>query len=111
MGTWDRAPVGWQDFLDTWIPLGCKDYNAKLFLLAMVLWSLWTSRNKRAIEGKFPRLPIELMFKCDGFLQKWRGLMKDGEQSKIGEWRNLVVKWVESFQEDCKRRAEDDSFM
>jgi hypothetical protein len=51
------------------------------------------------------------MFKCDGFLQKWRGLMKDGEQSKIGEWRTLVVKWVEAFQEDCKRRAEDDSFL
>ena len=50
---WDRIPVGWQDFLDNWIPLGCKDYNAKLFLLTMVTWALWTSRNKRANEGRF----------------------------------------------------------
>ena len=28
---WDRIPTGLQDFLDAWIPLGCKDYSAKLF--------------------------------------------------------------------------------
>ena len=47
---WVRIPTGWQDFLDTWIPLGCRDYHTKLFLLTKVVWTLWTTRNKRTIE-------------------------------------------------------------
>lgn len=34
---WDRAPNSLQDFLDVWIPLGCKQYDLKLTLLAFLL--------------------------------------------------------------------------
>ena len=89
---WNQAPTGWQDFLDNWFPFERRDYNAKLFLLAMVLWVLWITRNKRAIEGKFLRFPIELIFKCCVFVQKWKVLIRTGEQTKIeGVGRTGVV--------------------
>jgi hypothetical protein len=59
---WNRAPKSLQNFLDVWIPMGCDKYNLKLFLLATVMWGLWTTRNKQAIEGKFPRSPSEILF-------------------------------------------------
>ena len=34
---WERVPTSWQDFLDIWILLGCRDYNPKLFLSTIVL--------------------------------------------------------------------------
>jgi len=88
-----------------------SDYNAKLFLLAMVLWRLWLSRNKRATEGKFPRSPIELLFNCNGFLKKWKRLMRADEQAKIEEWGGQVKWWTESFQVKCRRRPSDDFFL
>jgi hypothetical protein len=32
---WDRAPCSLQDFFDNWSPLGCVNYNLKLFLLGL----------------------------------------------------------------------------
>ena len=76
----DRVPISWQDLLDNWIPLGCQDYNSKLFLSTIVLWMLWTARNKRMIEGKFPRYPTELLFKFNMFLQRWKVLLRRTNQ-------------------------------
>ena len=109
--SWDRIPGGWQDFLDNWIPLGCKDYNAKLFLLTMVTWALWTSRNKRAIEGLFPRYPADLLFKTNALLQKWRVLQRDSVQIKITEWAGQVRRWMETIQEEIGRRPAEDLFL
>ena len=94
---WDRIPIGWQDFLDTWIPLGRRVYHTKLFLLTMVAWTLWTTRNKRTIEGKFPRKPADLLFKTNFFLQKWKPLLRKGDQAKIEVLVAQVKGWTEPF--------------
>ena len=94
---WDRIPIGWQDFLDTWIPLGCRVYHTKLFRLTMVAWTLWTTRNKRTIEGKFPRKPADLLFKTNFFLQKWKPLLRKGDQAKIEVLVAQVKGWTEPF--------------
>jgi len=108
---WDRAPSGWQDFLDNWIPMGCKNYNAKLFLLTIVLWALWTSRNKRAIEGKFPTSPSELLFKTNAFLQRWMALLRERDKVKIMEWCGAMRGRTESFLMELKRRPPENPFM
>lgn len=60
---WDRSPTSMTDFLAIWLPIGGTDYNVKLFSLAAVTWTLWTSRNKMAIEKKLPKSPTDLLFK------------------------------------------------
>ena len=108
---WDRIPASWQDLLDNWIPLGGADYNSKLFTFAIILWSIWTSRNKRMIEGKFPRSPTELLYNCNSFLQKWKVLLRGGERSKVEAWTDQAKSWVEMFLEKLRNRPQDDLFM
>jgi hypothetical protein len=73
---WKRTPNDLQDFLDNWIPLeggmGGVDYGLKLFALAIVLWLLWTTRNKMPIEGVFQKNPTDILFKIRVCIQRWR---------------------------------------
>jgi hypothetical protein len=62
-----------QDFLDSWIPLGCGQYDLKLSLLAAVMWALWNARNKMAIEGVFVKSPTDMIFKINFFCGDGRG--------------------------------------
>ena len=108
---WDRELTSWQDFLDNWIPLGCRDYSSKLFLSTIVFWALWIIRNKRVIEGKFPRYPTELLIKSNKFLQKWKVLLRGEDQVKIEGWVAQVKGWLESFMEKLRRRPPEDTFL
>jgi hypothetical protein len=65
---WERAPDSLQDILDNWIPLGCADYKSKIFMLGVVLWAIWVTRNKIAIEGVAPKSPIDVLYKIHFFL-------------------------------------------
>jgi len=107
----DRVPISWQDFLDNWIPLGCKDYSPKLFISTIVCWALWTTRNKRVVEGKFPRYPTELLIKSNMFLQRWKTLLRGNDLVKIEEWVAQVKGWLETFLEKMRRRPPEDYFM
>jgi hypothetical protein len=51
---WDKVPLDFQDCMEGWIPLGCDNYKLKLFILGVVSWILWITRNKFAIEGVCP---------------------------------------------------------
>jgi hypothetical protein len=48
---WERAQDSLQDILDKWTPLGRADYKFKIFVLGVVLWAIWVTRNKIAIGG------------------------------------------------------------
>jgi hypothetical protein len=55
---------------------GCKKYNTKLFSLAVILWSLWTTRNKMVMEGVVLQRPAEIFYKTFSCTQSWRLRLK-----------------------------------
>ena len=106
----DRAPRSLQDFLDLWLPFGCANYNLKLVLLTTVLWGLWTTRNKRAIEGKFPRAPSDILFKINAFLQWWKVRLRNEDQHNLQILEGQVRCWME-FLLKLNSRPPDEAFM
>jgi hypothetical protein len=107
---WDRAPYSLQDFFDNWSPLGCVNYNLKLFLLGVVLRVLWITRNKLAIEGVPPKSLSDLFYKIHSFLQRWLVLLGGADQHKMDKLILQVQEWVSSFQEDVKVRPPFEDF-
>lgn len=104
---WERAPTGVQDFMDTWLCRGSRNPNLTIFCLAAVLWSIWLTRNKYAIEGVFPNKPTDMLFKIFTVMQRWQVLLK-GEEKEILEARSKTLRsWLEDFSKKCK----DDYFM
>lgn len=62
-----------------WIPLGL-DYHIKLFIFTIILWDLWTVRNKMGIDGSFLARRMKcFIIKIFMLLQKWRILLKEQE--------------------------------
>jgi len=90
------------DFLDGWLPLGCKNYGQKLITFAGALWSLWTTRNKMAIKGVFVKNPTDVLFKIDLHLQRWRILLRATDQMFLDGWRPQVKAWIEDFLEKVR---------
>jgi hypothetical protein len=53
-------------------------------------WSLWTTRNKFTIEGKFPRQPADCVFKTILSLQLWRPIQSDKDRTLLDELISLA---------------------
>ena len=47
---WDRIPHNLQDIFYSWLQLNCRNYHVKIFISAIVLWSIWNIRNKMGIQ-------------------------------------------------------------
>jgi hypothetical protein len=92
------------DCLEGWIPLGCSDYKLKLFILGVVLWILWTTRNKFAIEGGCPTSPADVVHKILSYLQRWRLLLK-GEQARMDARATQIRSWLACFREKLRSSA------
>jgi hypothetical protein len=108
---WERAPDSLQDILDNWIPLGCADYKSKIFMLGVVLWAIWVTMNKTAIEGVAPKSPTDVLYKIHFFLQRWRALLGAGSQKKIDDMAAHVQGWMMKLQEEIKSRPPTDDFI
>ena len=108
---WTRNPVCLQEFLDNWVPLGCKQYSLKIFLMTIVLWGLCTSRNKRVMKGKFTRTPSDIIFKINALLQRWQKLLRKDDRGALEVMVSQIRGWVEEFQEKLKDCPPDDVFL
>ncbi|CAL5053999.1 unnamed protein product [Urochloa decumbens] len=94
--------MGVHDLLEGWVPLGGKESIRIIFMLAIVLWDIWNTRNKIAIEGVFPRNPTDVLHKIYAYFQRWRVLLKGEDQAKLDTGMAQVRVWMEAFME--KRR-------
>jgi hypothetical protein len=55
-----------------------------VFFVALA-WALWNTRNKFSIERKFPRHPVDVIYKLIISLQLWRPLQSPMEQVFVDE--------------------------
>jgi hypothetical protein len=83
---WEKPPNILQDLFCNWIPLSCDMHNLKPILLASVLWSLWTIRNKIAIKGVSQKLQLKssskLLSICRDVGCTWGTLIKKAWTAK-----------------------------
>lgn len=100
-----------QDFFENWLPMNDREYGLKFFMLASVLWSLWTTRNKMAIEGVFPNDPADVLFKIHACLQKWRPRLGSAEKEQLNKLKVHVQGWVEAFLEERRKRPPENAFI
>jgi hypothetical protein len=105
---WTRPPTSLQYFSDYWLPLGAKSYSLKLLMLAAVMWSLWTTRNKIVVDGAFPKSTTEIFFKILVVLQKWRARLKQSEKAELDNQVAQVKGWLEEFVKKIKARTSED---
>lgn len=96
---WERCPSNLNDFFDNWLVLGSKNYHVKLFMFVIVLWGLWTVRNKMCIEKRFPKSSHEVFDKILQLMQKWRVLLKEQDTRFIDSSLKEVKTWLLKFWE------------
>lgn len=108
---WDRVPIGLQDFLEKWVKRGSKNNNLVIYCFTIVLWSLWTTRNKFAIEGVFPSQPLEILIKINFWMQKWQVLLRGGDRSRLEDKIKMATSWWKNFMEGVKNQPVAESFL
>lgn len=72
--------------------------------VGVLLWSLWTVRNKMTIEKKFPSHPADILFKCHLFLHTWTPLGKPCDEERMIE---TMVR-IRSIQMEARQVAAQD---
>jgi hypothetical protein len=72
-------------------------YRLSLFLFAGLAWALWNSRNKMAIEKRFPSNPLDVIRSSVLFMQKWLLLLKESDREITGKVLNKVKGFIGDF--------------
>lgn len=108
---WDRAPNDMGDFFENWIPLGCRNYGLKLFTFSVVVWVLWTTRNKMAIDKCFPESTNEVFFTISSCLQRWRALLQAADIGRLDEYEDRIKTWMVGFRASLEDRTKVEDFL
>lgn len=82
-----------------------------MFCFATVLWGLWTTRNKSAIEGKFPLQLTEILYKINMWMQRWQVLLKGEECVIPKDMFSSMKAWMEDFMRRKKNQTTVEDFM
>lgn len=91
---WDSVPVSFDDLHLNWLcKRGANDYHVDLFSFAAVAWTLWTVRNKGAMERIFPKV----IFKLVSCLQRWQILLTDPDRRKLADSLEMAEDWMKAF--------------
>lgn len=94
---WEGFPTSTWDFFDNWLPNKPRIKDLGLSVFAGLLWAIWRTRNKIAIEKKFPKSPTETLLYGSSFLQKWEVLQKGEEKNMMKQARAQLLAWSRSF--------------
>lgn len=100
---WDRIPLSLGDFLGGWPPMSCQDFDLKLFSISIVVWALWTNRNKMLVEHKLPSSPIAVLQKISFLLQKCGILLRAKNREKLDKTRSDLEGWIKLFVANTRR--------
>lgn len=90
---------------------GGRNYSLAIFCIAIVFWSLWTTRNKMVIEGVFPRQPTEILYKVKLWLQKWQVFLRRDEKTRLEEMIEKAKSWWKDFIKDRGNKPAQEYFM
>jgi hypothetical protein len=72
---WSGFPRSMEDLVLNWLPGGFKvSYQTALTCFAGVAWAIWLTRNKMCMLRVFLNNPIEIIYLCLSFVQKWQVL-------------------------------------
>jgi hypothetical protein len=93
------------------MPLGCKKYSTKLFSLAMVLWSLWSTRKKMVMEGVVLQRLADMFYKIFSCTQRWQLRLKLGDQEHQTRWVAQLRGWVDDLENKMKSNAQEEIFI
>lgn len=68
----EAYPTSLSEFYNMWLlGKGALPIRIIIFIFAGFTWALWTSRNKMAIEKKFPKAPTDVVYVALSLMQKW----------------------------------------
>ena len=92
---WGECPTSWEMWRGQWANGGLRiPKRLGNVLLAGVTWALWTNRNKMAMERSFPKDPLQLVYSCVFFLQRWRSLLKPADRDGLMEIARKLKMWA-----------------
>lgn len=93
-----HIPNSLKEFCEEWLQ-GKGPIPARLlmFLFAGFTWALWITRNKMAIEKKFPKAPTDVMHIGLSFLQKWAILLQEEDRERLGNMKEEIIQWMKQF--------------
>lgn len=94
-----------------WVRMGDKNAKLIIFYLAIILWGLWNTRNKCAIEGIYLSKQTEILFKINLWLQRWRVLLKREEKAILDEKIKMMDDSLKGFIHERRNQPVSDSFM
>ena len=94
----NNIPSSVEEMFCFWIEAKPKRaYLFRLFLLAGMVWALWRNRNKMVFEREFPCSPFVISRDAVSFLQKWKVLLSEDDQSMLEKKVEEVQSWIFSF--------------
>jgi hypothetical protein len=68
-----------------------------MFIFAGFSWALWTTRNKMAIEHKFPKSPTDVIFLALSYLHRWAVLLKEADRERSETIKGEILSWMKTF--------------
>ena len=76
---------------------GASTKKLIIFLFSAFAWALWITRNKIAIEKKFPKAPIDVIYIALFLIQKWSVLLREKDQKQIIQAKEDILNWLKTF--------------
>jgi hypothetical protein len=95
----DWFPSSLDDLSCVWLQgKGPLPGRLTIFVFAACSWSLWTVRNKMAIEHTFPKAPVDVMYAAVSLMQRWSLLLKEQDEERMDQVVGNILSWLKAFQ-------------